>query len=141
MKVLDRVGKEVNKGDFVIYVVKGDRHPVLEFGWVLDFNQSKGRYARQTERVIIQRAKKDGTRLNNTVVDTPGHWRDETPEHVKNPWHSNPTPGQSYYSRTQEDWDDYWVEQTLRDTGKPSTTRLEVFDGENSRLLVAEPYV
>lgn len=128
----DRVGNEVNEGDFVVYVTAGDRHPVLEFGWVLGFHESKSSYGSYNQtKIKIQRATPKGKRQTVEAVDVPAHWREDTPDHIKD--------YNSGYRRTQEEYDQYYVNPTYRDTGRPSTTMLSVHEGNNNRFLVTQP--
>lgn len=138
--VKDCVGVEINEGDFVAYVTASDRHPVFEFGWVLGFHESKSRYGvgGGTQKIKIQRADADGTRHTTTAVDVPGHWIEGTPEHIRNHRYADGR----WYSATHEDYENYYVHTTHRDTGKPSTTMLEIYRGDdrkNGRLLVTKP--
>lgn len=130
----DRVGRDINPGDFVAYVTAGDRHPVFEFGWVVEFRESKS-YGEPTGnfKIKIQRAEPDGTRETVQVVDVAAHWRDDTPAHI--------TDYYSGYRRTREDFDNYYVESTYRDTGRPSTTTLDICEGNNNRLLITQPII
>lgn len=141
----DCLGNDVNEGDFVIYVVQGNRHAGIEFGWILEIKdksthgtRSNGlAYTNENYSVKIQHAKADGTRLTQEVIDVPAHWREDTPDHIKN--YRYGYAGVRGYVRTQEDYDNYYVTATHRDTGKPSTTRLNCGAKEH-RLLVTKPY-
>lgn len=134
MKVLDRVGNPISEGDFVVYVTAGDRHPVLEFGWVIKFHESKSQYSsRVTYKIKLQRSTPDGTRITKRAVDVEAHWRDDTPLHIKDYRYNN------FHSPTREEREEYYIPTTYRDTGKPDTTMLDIHDGNNNRLLVTKP--
>lgn len=124
--IKDRVGRDVNVGDFVIYVTAGDRHPVLEFGYVVKFHETKGWDGKGSGRykIKLQRSAPNGTRRTVRVVDVPGHWREGTPPEERN-WKFR---------------DEHYVPNTYRDTGKPDTTMLDIsLDSNNNRLMVTQP--
>lgn len=129
----DRVGNEINIGDFIVYVTKSES-PSLQFGWVDEFKDVKGRWSdRTTPRVKICHAEPDGTRITKTAVDVPGHWRPDTPLHVRDYRHNN------FQSPTREERDMYYVPTTYRDTGKPSTVWLDAASNRDARMLVIQP--
>lgn len=127
----DCVGHDINEGDFVIYVVQGDRNAGINFGWVVEIvdksetsTRPNGTTYRSTDiKVKIQRADADGTRHTVQAVDVPGHWRDDVPMH----------------DRTWDKYAENYVSSTMRDTGKPSTTRLNARGEQDYRLLVTKP--
>lgn len=137
MAFKDRVGNDINVDDFLLYVTAGDRHPTLEFGWVLKFHESKDWRGKPSGsvKVKLQRAAPDGTRRTKSAVDIAGHWRPETPNHIST--HRNADG--SWYHPTWEERERYFVQTTYRDTGKPDTTMLDVFDGDNQRFMVIKP--
>lgn len=136
----DCIGKDINVGDFVIYVVQGNRNAGIEFGWILDMVDKRETRVRPSDgqeymvgdiSVKIQHAEADGTRLTTQVVDIPAHWREHTPVHISNYY------GTGYYP-TWEERQEFYVDATYRDTGKPSTTTLKC-SGTEHRLLVTKP--
>jgi len=139
VKAKDRVGNEIHEGDFVVYVTAGDRHPVLEFGWVEKFHESKTWNSQPSGnfKIKIQRAHPNGSRITKQAVDVAGHWRDETPEHIV----KGRVNGQ-YYWPTGAERDQFYVATTYFDTGLAETTMLDLSVGDdrrNNRLLVTQP--
>lgn len=138
MTFLDHVGKEIKVGDFVIYVTAGDRHPVLEFGWVEKFHETKNWNGVSGTKIKFQKSSPNGKRHTVRTLDVGSHWREDTPAHIKDYY--------SGYRRTKEEYEKYYVPATYRDTGKPATTMLEIIETTdpnepryNKRMMVMEP--
>jgi len=115
----DRIGNELKEGDFILYVARGDRHPVINFGYILEINEKVEQHVRHSDgytwetrsaKLKIHKTLPDGTRLNKTVTEY-GEY-DEISRCYPNKY--------------------------IRDTGKPDTTRLECYGEEDNRLMVTE---
>lgn len=120
----DCLNRKINEGDFVIYVVQGNRNPGIEFGWVDEIVDKTTHHVRpdgttatrEIYKVRLHRAKADGTRENILAVTERGHF--SVP--------GDPASG--------------YIPPVMHDTGKPSTTILQCCAVEN-RLLITKPFV
>lgn len=150
MSFLDRVGREISVGDFLVYVTAGDRHPVLEFGYVLKFHESKDWQGKPSGNVKIkfQRAEPNGKRRNVTAVDIAAHWSPATPQPFID--YDKAAYGERDKIMTSEEfWAGrkvWWINNTYKDTGKPDTTMLDLIETKdpnaphhNNRMMIVQP--
>lgn len=129
----DCTGREVNVGDFVVYATKTES-PSLQFAYIVEFKEVPQRWSdRTTPRMKLWRSSHDGTRITKTVVDVPGHWREDAPAHISD--------YRSGYRVTSEDRKKYYVNTTYVDTGKPDTVWLDCASNNDHRLMVISPVV
>jgi len=143
---------EVSVGDFVIYVVQGNRNAGINFGYVHEMKDKRKTETRRDGQtytsgdiaVKIQHADAGGNRKNVQVVDVAAHWRGDTPADVIE-YHQNYSSRATASSISWEDYwqarQEYWIPDTFRDIGKPSTTLIRCVGGPDHRLLVTKPYV
>lgn len=151
MTIKDCRDVDVNVGDFVIYVVQGNRNAGINFGYILDIKDKRqvrtrnGKdYTTGDVAVKIQHADSDGKRNNVEAIDVPGHWREDTPQSVLDYYNQRYGAARDAimsWEDYREAHNEYWVGNTYSDTGKPSTTTIKCHGGTEHRLLVTEPIV
>lgn len=151
MSFLDRVGNEINVGDFLVYVTAGDRHPVLEFGYVEKFHETKDWSGSVSgTKIKFQKSSPQGRRKMIHVVDVPAHWRLDTPQNILDYGNIPYNKRDSIMSRDEyvAGYGKYFVQTTYKETDKFETTMLEIRETidaskpqRNNRMMLMEPVV